>query len=164
MNTVRTPPVPPVTQTAYQDSGSAGHNVQVTRNVPPKRVMVTPGSTVEYGGKVYKGGDSFLLGDGPVADQFANIGAVVVVEHDAAEAWNGAEGDEIRKHALATIDAAHKAEGTKRSHHHGFAKYDHADGPGATPVDVTQHRQIVAQQHLMEGRHAHDDDFGKKAK
>jgi hypothetical protein len=125
----------------YADSGSGGHVVQVTRNVPPKRVRVLPGNSVVYGDKQYTGGDEFVMGDGPAADQLAFAGHVVVVDHEATEAWNGAEGEHIREQALAALDAQHKREGSKRTHHHGFARYKHADGAESAPADLTQDRQ-----------------------
>lgn len=123
----------------YQDSSGSGNAAQVTRNVPPKRVTVLPGNTVVYGDHAYKGGDSFVMGDGPAADQLAFAGHVTVTDHEATDAWNGAEGEHIREQALAALDAQHKREGTKRTHHHGFAKYKHADDSGAQ--DVTNQRQ-----------------------
>lgn len=165
-DTTRPPAAPPaLPPTAYQDSGSdPGHRVQVTRNVPPKRVMVLPGNEVTYAGQTYRDGESFLHGEGATADQLAFSGHVVVVSHEEVDAWNGEEGEEIRKRGLGEIDALHKAEGTKRAedNHHGFAKYEHADGEDAIPVDVTQHRQQLAQRHMLEGRHATPEDFGGK--
>jgi hypothetical protein len=168
--------------TTYQDSGGgAGHIVIITRNVPPKRVMVTPGNHINYGGKDYYGqgvypvaggkpgetrmvteNDTFLCGEGPVADQWAFAGQAVVLEHDAVEAWNGEEGDKIRKDALAALDAEHKARGEERLHDHGFVKYEHADTDNPIPMDITAARQQLAQKHLMEGRAATDEDFGGK--
>jgi hypothetical protein len=154
--------------------------VQVTRNVPPKRVVVTPGNTVVYAGKAHRGvgtyigpdgkelvvteAESFLCGEGPVADQLAFAGHVVVSSHEEIAAWNGSEGDEIRKAGLAEVDSHHKAAGTTRDsdNTHGFAKYEHADGADATPVDVTQHRQQVGQRHLLANAQATASDFGGK--
>lgn len=93
MNTVRNPPAAPPAQTAYQDSGDAGgHNVQVTRNVPPKRVMVNTGNTVSWDDKSFSEGDTVVL-PGPMADQLAFAGHVVVVEHEAeAKGYKHADG------------------------------------------------------------------------
>jgi hypothetical protein len=127
--TVGSPPSPPEAppaETAYQDSGGGENRVQVTRNVPPKRVEVLPGNTVVYGDQTYTEGDVFVLGAGPVADQLAFAGHVQVVEHDASAEWNGEVGDAIRK---------------KAGDGHNLAKYKHADGKDAAAMDVTQHRQ-----------------------
>lgn len=124
------PPEAPPAETAYQDSGGGENQVQVTRNVPPKRVEVLAGNTVVYGDQQYTEGDVFVVGDGPVADQLAFSGHVRVVEHDAAAEWNGEVGAAIRKRA---------GEG------HNLKKYKHADGHGA-PVDVTQHRQQLGRE------------------
>jgi hypothetical protein len=184
------PPAAPPRGVAYADSGAGGgHSLIVTRNVPPKRVQVVPGHEVNYGGRLYTGEDEpFLIGEGSTADQLAFDGHVVVVSHEEVEAWNGKEGDEIRKRALAWVQSseagfrtaeharqlhaglisideyadAHRAAHaeSKPTHDHGFAKYEHADGPDAIPVDVTSHRQQMGQRHMIEGRQAEDADFG----
>lgn len=127
--TVGSPPAPPEAppaETAYQDSGGGGNQVQVTRNVPPKRVEVAPGNTVVYADQTYTEGDVFVIGAGPIADQLAFAGHVTVVEHDASAEWNGEVGDAIRK---------------KAGDGHNLKRYKHVDGATSTPVDVTQHRQ-----------------------
>src|SRR4051794_825525 len=95
------PPAPPPAVTAYRDSGNANHSVQVTRNVPPKRVQVVPDHEVSYGGRLYTADDEpFLIGEGATADALAFDGHVVVVSHEEIDAWNGKEGEAIRKRAL----------------------------------------------------------------
>lgn len=91
--------------------------------VPPKRVKVTKGNTIRYGGVDYAEGDDFVMGDGTTADQIALQGQVEVVDHYAVADWNGKEGDKIRRTALAAIDAQHKREGSKRTHDHGFTPF-----------------------------------------
>lgn len=184
------PPAAPPIATAYQDSGDGNaHSVQVTRNVPPKRVQVVPGHEVNYGGVLYTGdSEPFLIGEGATADQLAFDGHVVVVSHEEVDAWNGKEGDAIRKRALEWVKAsevayrvrehaarlasgeigvdeyaeAHKAAASdvKLDHDHGFAKYEHADPDNPIPVDLTAHRQQMGQRHMIEGRQAEDADFG----
>lgn len=183
------PPAAPPAGTTYQDSGSGGqHTVQVTRNVPPKRVQVVPGHEVVYAGRRYTSEDEpFLIGEGPAADQLAFDGHVVVTSHEEVEAWNGSEGAAIRKRGLGWVQASEAAYRTrdhhaafhsgemsvedytkalrdahgdsKPTHDHGFSTYRHADEDNPIPMDVTQHRQQVAQRHMLEGRAADDADF-----
>jgi hypothetical protein len=58
-------------------------DVQVTRNVPPKRVAVNDGNTVAWADKSFSGGDSLVL-PGPMADQLALGGHVTITDHDAS--------------------------------------------------------------------------------
>src|SRR4051812_13787473 len=126
---ITTPPVaPPVVGTGGHGDGARG-TAQVTRNVPPKRIQLLPGVTVSYAGHTYVGGDpgndTFVHGEGTVADQLVLSGQAVILSHEEVDAWNGEEGDAIRASALKLVDAQHKDEGTKRSadHDHGFRKY-----------------------------------------
>lgn len=162
MSTVINPPIAPP-----QTGGGGGpgpSSVLVTRNVPPKRVQVLPGNQISYGGRTYTSDDgSFLMGDGPVADQMALMGHLVIVSHEEVDAWNGDEGETIRTAALKGIDAHHKATGTTRTHDHGFIKYEHADPNSPMPVDLTSHRTQLAQQHLLTGTTMTDEEGqGKK--
>lgn len=120
--------------------------VQVSRNVPPKRVVVNQGASVVFGGEPYNPGDTLLLA-GPEADALALQGQVIITSHEEIAAWNGKEGEEQRKQALAHIDKQHAAEGTERTHDHGLGRYQHADGEKAIPVDLTSHRQQLAREH-----------------
>jgi hypothetical protein len=95
--------------------------VAVSRGVPPKRVKAL--AEIRYGGATYQEGDEFLIGEGATADNLALTGMLEIVDHNATDAWNGKEGDKIRKEALAAIDAQHKAEGSKRTHDHGFRPF-----------------------------------------
>jgi hypothetical protein len=97
--------------------------VTVSRGVPPKRVQVNPGQEVTYAGHTYDEGDEFLVGEGATADTLALGGVVTITDPSAVDAWNGKEGDKIRKQGLAAVDRQHKAEGTKRTHDHGFAPF-----------------------------------------
>jgi hypothetical protein len=138
------PIVPPVFPgTTFADEGGEPRGtVQVTRNVPPKRVMVNPGSTVTYAGVTYSGGDAFLIGEGPVADAWALAGVVTIVDHEQVAEWNGKEGREIAKRAHQHI--AESGGGGEPTHDHGFGKYEHADGGEAPPSDITLYRQQAA--------------------
>jgi hypothetical protein len=98
--------------------------VSVSRGVPPKRVQVNTGQEVTYAGHDYHEGDEFLVGEGATADTLALAGVVTITDQYAVEAWNGKEGAAIRKQGLAAVDAQHKAEGTKRTHDHGFAPFE----------------------------------------
>lgn len=136
--------------------GSLPGNVTVTRNMPPKRVIVTPGSSVNYGGHLYVGGedgnDEFVSGEGSSMDALALLGHVVIVNPNATDEWNGKDGDVIRKRGLAHADALVAAEPndkTSRDHDHGFSRYSGGDG---IPQDLTVHRQGLAQQHMQEDR------------
>jgi hypothetical protein len=168
-----------------QASEMAG-TLYVTRNVPPKRVVVNENCEVSYAGKLYLSGDSILMGEGPVANDFALRNLVTITDQDATEAWNGKEGDAIRAQALSFIDhhgangndhvaafvrgeitgaelhkriEAAKADAPERTHDHGFRKYQHADSHGQE-VDVTMQRQRLGQQHQREGTQMTDEDAG----
>lgn len=151
------PPAPPsLPPTMFQPNPAGGDPIgqaRVTRNVPPKRVVVLNG-TVTYGGVSYNQGDSFIIGDGPSADGLAMLGHVSIVNHDAGDEWNGKEGDEQRKAAHAHLDALAKAdpntESDKRLHDHGFEKYKHA-APGEPMSEQTPFRQQDAQEQQFHG-------------
>jgi len=147
--------------------------VQVTRNVPPKRVQVTPGSVVNYAGRSYTSDDgAFVMGDGPVADALALSGVVVIVSHEEVDAWNGEEGEEIRQrgeaharndavsadvalHVAAYLrgettaseldKAVKEARKSAPDATGGFSKYSGA--PDATEVDLTTNRQRLGHEH-----------------
>jgi len=126
----------------------------VTRNVPPKRGLVVPGTTITVAGQAYEGGDEVLL-PGPEADALALDGFIVITSHDEITAWNGKEGRDLHKQAMAHI----AMEGDTPDHDHGFGKYQHADGADATEVEVTNHRARIAQENMLHGRQAEESDF-----
>lgn len=149
------------------DDHSLPGNVTVTRNMPPKRVIVLPGNTVGYAGHLYVGGedgnDEFVSGDGSSMDALALLGHVVIVNPNATDEWNGKDGDVIRKRGRAHADAAAAAEPndlTERVHNHGFDRYSGGDG---IPQDLTVHRQGLAQQHMQDDRKMTDPEGEGKA-
>lgn len=151
-NPVTAPPAAPPNQGGAGGGGGGGEPigiVQVTRNVPPKRVVVNANNTVMWGGKVYNPGDTLLL-PGPEADGLAFQGHVIITSHEEVDAWNGKEGEEQRRAALAHVDAIHAEQGTERTHDHGFRKYEHADGKNARQADYTSDRQQLARDHMYD--------------
>lgn len=142
------PQLPPV---AFQQPGGDPNvgSPRVTRNVPPRKVMVNNG-TVTYGGQSYGPGETFVMGDGPAADGLAMLGQVTIVEYDATDEWNGPAGDKIRKAAHAHLDALAKADpntdSDKRAHDHGFEPYKHAAPGEPADAEYTSQRQRMAQE------------------
>lgn len=158
------PIVPPTGGPPVGTDGEPLGDGKVTRNVPPKRVMVTNGNQVTYAGVSYGPGDSFLIGEGPVADSLAMAGQVVIVDHEQVAEWNGKEGQDTIKRAHALIDNHHAQVGGERTHDHGFAKYEHADGPDAFPVNVTEYRQQAATDPRVPRPEAPDQTGGEESK
>lgn len=148
--------------------GLPPNTVTVTRNMPPKRALVLPGNSVNYGGHLYVGGeegnDEFVCGEGAMVDGLALLGHVVILEHNATAAWNGKDGDAIRARMHDHLDklaAAEPNDKTARDHNHGFDRYKGGDG---IPQDLTTHRQGLAQEHMKDDRRMTDPEGeGKKA-
>lgn len=165
----------------HDDAGEPRGTVRVTRNVPPKRVMVLPGHTVTYAGVSYRPGDSFLIGEGPVTDAWAFDGIVTIVDHEQVDEWNGREGEEIRAQAARhienlhieaagqahfrrylrgditaaemhkEIEAARKDAPSMPEDHPGFTQYEYADGPDAEPTEHTTFRMQAAAEQQAHG-------------
>jgi hypothetical protein len=165
------PPGAPPVQAGGGGDGGGDHslpgNVTVTRNMPPKRVLVLPGNSVNYGGHLYVGGeegnDEFVSGEGSAMDGLALLGHVVILNPNATDEWNGKDGDVIRKRAVGHLDALAAAEPndkTARDHDHGFQRYSGGDG---IPQDLTVHRQGLAQQHMQHDRKMTDPEGEGKA-
>lgn len=193
-NPVIAPPAAPPTSPTGGGGGGPHElpgTVQVTRNVPPKRVMVLPNQTVVFLGQPYASGETFIM-PGPEADALVFQGHVVIVSHEEIKAWNGAEGDAIRKRAAQFIENSHvavhatsalkeyldgkisaadmdgvvkkaRSSAPDMTHDHGFGKYTHADPDRPIPVDLTGHRQQLAQTHMLEDRQMTDEEGEGKA-
>jgi hypothetical protein len=170
MSTLQPPGAPPVVPpNPVGFAGNGEHalpgNVTVTRNSPPKRAIVAPGVSINYEGRLYEGGDELLHGEGPVINALALQGQVIIMEHDATEAWNGTEGDKIRSAGRKHLAALADAEGLKVEHNHGFDKYSgKPDGEDAIEMDITNHAQARAMEQQLRGITQDEWEADRKAK
>lgn len=131
------------------------HRIQVSRNVPPKRVMVRPGATITIGGKTYSEGETLLL-QGPEADnlEFPPFGppAVVIVSHEEINAWNGKEGRDQADAVLGHVDRSHARVAASVA----FQQYLHGEMTAAE-----MHKEIQTAEKQDAPERTHDHGFGK---